>query len=183
MSFEREIKLRFGSPEEARAAIRALGATPLRARRLQDDRLVDWPDRRLGRERCTLRVRDEDGAVRLTFKGPPQASVMKVREELETTVGDSSLTLTLLARLGLEVWFRSQKYREEYSRPGVVIAIDETPMGTFVELEGDEAGIVETAQTLDRTPDDYVTDSYGGLFRRELETRGLPFTDMVFETS
>ena len=183
MSVEREIKLRFGSPGEARAVISALGATPLRPRRLQDDRLVDWPDRRLGGERCTLRVRDEDGGVTLTFKGPPHASVMKVREELETTVGDSPLILTVLERLGLEVWFRAQKYREEYTRPGVVIAIDETPIGTFVELEGNEAAIAETAAALGRTPDDYLNESYGSLFRHELETRGLPFTDMVFETS
>ena len=108
---------------------------------------------------------------------------MKVREEIETTVGDASLMLAVLARLGLEVWFRYQKYREEYARPGVVVAIDETPIGTFVELEGDEAGIIETARALDRTPDDYVIDSYRDLFRRERETKGLPLTDMMFETS
>ena len=56
---EREIKLRFGSPDEARAAIHALDAALLRPRRLQDDRMVDWPDKRLARQRCALRVRDE----------------------------------------------------------------------------------------------------------------------------
>ena len=41
---EREVKLRFDSPEQARAAILAAGATPLRCRRLQEDALLDTED-------------------------------------------------------------------------------------------------------------------------------------------
>ena len=36
LMIEREVKLRFDSPEQARAAILATGATPLRCRRLQE---------------------------------------------------------------------------------------------------------------------------------------------------
>ena len=43
-SIEREIKLRFPSAAEARHAVTGLDAMSLRARRLQDDRLLDWPD-------------------------------------------------------------------------------------------------------------------------------------------
>ena len=83
-TIEREIKLRFASADEARAAILASGATPLLGRRLQEDALLDSDDEALRRRRCVLRVRMENGKSRLTFKGPVQPGIMKVREELET---------------------------------------------------------------------------------------------------
>ena len=90
-SLEREIKLRFSSANEAREALLAAGAMPLYGRRLQEDALLDTEDEELRRRRCVLRVRMENGKSRLTFKGPVQPSVMKVREELETVVGDGEM--------------------------------------------------------------------------------------------
>lgn len=179
---EREIKLRFESAAAARRAVTATGAAERSPRQLQDDRLLDWPDGRLRERRCSLRVRDQTGAAALTFKGPPQPSVMKVREELETVVGDAGLLIRLLERLGLRVWFRYQKYREEYALPGVVLTIDETPIGTFVELEGDEQGITDLAAGMGRTPRDYVVDSYHSLFTQARAGRTDAGTDMVFDT-
>jgi len=178
---EREIKLPFADVPGARAAVLAAGATPLRGRRLQDDSLLDTADDRLRRERAVLRVRVEPDTSFVTFKGPAEISVMKVREELETMVGDGDLLLEVLGRLGFRVWFRYQKYREEYRCRDVVVAIDETPVGVFVELEGSEAGITAVAAALSRTPADYVTDSYRNLFARRREELGLPQTDMLFE--
>jgi adenylate cyclase class IV len=90
-SIEREIKLRFDSVEAAREAVLATGATPLRCRRLQEDSLLDTEDESLRRRRCVLRIRVECGKSRITFKGPVQPSIMKVRDELETVVGDGVL--------------------------------------------------------------------------------------------
>jgi adenylate cyclase class 2 len=180
---EREIKLVFRDPEEAKAAVLAAGATPLRGRRLQEDCLLDTPDDRLRLRRCVLRVRMECGKTLLTFKGPVQASPMKLREELETVVGDGLLLLRVLELLGFRVWFRYQKYREEFAREDVTVAIDETPVGTFVEIEGSEHGIQEMAAALARNPADYLLDSYRGLFVRYCESHGLPVTDMLFEES
>ena len=109
---EREIKLRFRSADEAREAILATGATPLLGRRLQEDSLLDTDDEQLRRRRCVLRVRVENGKSRLTFKGPVQPALMKVRDEFETVVGDGSVLLRVLEELGLHVWFRYEKYRE-----------------------------------------------------------------------
>ena len=182
MRVEREIKLRFESPEQARAAVTAIGAEPLRERRLQEDRLFDWPDARLRKARNLLRVRQEAGNATLTFKGPPQPGTMKVREEIETTVGDGSNLLTMLEQLGLRVVFRYQKYRQEFTHDGAVLAIDETPVGTYLEIEGDADRITTIASALGRTQTDYIVASYRDLFLRDREARGLNANDMVFET-
>ena len=140
-SLEREIKLRFSSVEEARAAVVAAGCTPRLGRRLQEDALLDTDDEQLRRRRCVLRVRVENGKSRVTFKGPVQLSSMKLREEDETLIGDGEVLLKIFEELGLHVWFRYEKYREEFSHDDVIVAIDETPVGVFVEIEGCEQGI------------------------------------------
>ena len=133
---EREVKLRFESPDEARAAILAAGAAPLRCRRLQEDALFDTEDEILRRRRCVLRVRTEAGKSLLTFKGPVQPGTMKIRDEYETVVADGDVLQHVLEELGMHVWFRYEKYREEYAAEDVTIALDETPVGTYVEIEG-----------------------------------------------
>jgi adenylate cyclase class 2 len=177
---EREIKLRFESADAARAIIVALGATPLHGRRLQEDCLLDTDDELLRRQRSVLRVRSEGGKSLLTFKGPVQPGPMKLRQEHETVVADGEVLLTILEQLGLHIWFRYEKYREEFSSNDVVIAIDETPVGVFVELEGGEAAIHETAMLLGRTPADYITDSYRFLFLQHRDAHGIDGPDMVF---
>jgi adenylate cyclase, class 2 len=180
-TLEREIKLPFAGPAEARAAVLATGATPLRGRRLQEDCLLDTQDDVLRRQRCILRIRMEAGRSFVTFKGPVQGARMKLREELETMVGDGELLLRMFEQLGFRVWFRYQKYREEYAYEDVIVAVDETPVGTFVEIEGSEHGITGMAAALSRSPADYVTDSYRGLFMRHCRAQGLPDTDMLFK--
>jgi adenylate cyclase, class 2 len=180
MALEREIKLRFDTADDARERILAIGATPLRGRRLQDDALLDTADELLRGRRSVLRVRNDGGRSLLTFKGPPQPGAMKLREEHETAVADGEVLVTILQSLALRTWFRYQKYREEYASADVVIAIDETPIGVFVEIEGSEALIHDTARALGRGPDDYITDSYRMLFLRHCDAEGGPATDMLF---
>jgi len=177
---EREIKLRFDTPAEAHEAVLAAGATPLRGRRLQEDCLLDTADEMLRQARCTLRIRMEVGKSLLTFKGPPQPSLMKLREELETVVGDGEVLLQVLERLGLHVWFRYQKYREEFAHGDLIVAIDETPVGTFVEIEGGEQGIGQMAEALGRGPADYVLDSYRCLYVQYCAEHGVAGTAMTF---
>jgi adenylate cyclase, class 2 len=180
-TLEREIKLRFDSVDEARAAILAAGATPLHGRRLQVDALLDTEMEELRRRRCILRVRIENGKSRLTFKGPVQPSAMKLREEIETVVGDGEILLRVFEELGLHVWFRYEKYREEFAYEDLIVAIDETPVGFFVEIEGSEAGIAAMAEKLGRSPSDYIVDSYRSLFLQHREELGLTGPDMLFD--
>jgi adenylate cyclase, class 2 len=181
VTLEREIKLRFDSAAAARAAVLAAGAAPARVRRLQEDRLLDTADDQLRQRRCVLRVRMESGKGLLTFKGPAQPSIMKLRPETETVIGNGPLLVRILEELGFRVWFRYQKYREEFALDDVIVAVDETPVGVFVEIEGEDRGIAAMAQALGRGTADYLLDSYRSLFVRHCERLGTPPTDMLFD--
>ena len=75
LMIEREVKLRFATPDEARAAIIAAGATPLRSRRLQEDALLDTEDESLRRRRCVLRIRTEIGQEPADVQGTGPAGI------------------------------------------------------------------------------------------------------------
>ena len=179
-TLEREVKLKYGSADEAREAVLATGALPLLGRRLQEDALFDTEDEQLRRRRSALRLRRENGKSRLTFKGPVQTDRMKVREEVETVIGDGDVLRRVFEELGLHVWFRYEKYREEFSHQDVIVAVDETPVGVFVEIEGTEGGIMAMAEALNRTPEDFINASYYSLFLAHRDRSGLTGTDMVF---
>ncbi|MEZ5292105.1 MAG: class IV adenylate cyclase [Vicinamibacterales bacterium] len=173
------MKLKFASPEDARRRVLGLGAAPARPRRLQRDVIVDTADGGLVSRGCALRVRDDGGAGALTFKGPVTPGLLKVREEIETTAGDPGRLLAILDALGYRPVFRYEKYREEFAVPGVVIAIDETPIGVFVEIEGDADAIHACARRLGRTEGDYITASYRSLYLAAAAAEGA-VGDMTF---
>ena len=186
---EREIKLHYTSHDNACLAVERLEGTLLRDRRLQDDYLLDLPDGDLKHRGCTLRVRIEkqstidketSNRATLTFKGPRLPDAMKVREELETTINNGELFLRILLKAGWNVSFRYQKYRKEFQKDDVVIAIDETPVGTYIELEGKESTITHLARTLGRTTDDYVIASYRQLYVEHCTKTNKSIGNMVF---
>lgn len=177
---EREVKLPYPDAESALRAVEATGAAPRRPARLQLDTIFDTPDGRLRASGHVLRVRHDDGRGYVTLKGPVQGGSMKVREELETPVGDPGVLIAAFAAVGLVVVFRYEKYRTEYALPGVTLTIDDTPVGVFVELEGEEAPILEATRTLGRTADEFVVDSYRTIFLARQREFGLTGPDMLF---
>jgi adenylate cyclase class 2 len=179
-TLEREIKLRYDNPAAARAAVLNTGATLVKPRRLQTDALFDTPEGLLSPRQSVLRVRRDGDRSYLTLKNPAAHPTMKLREEIETTIGDAAAVTRILEELGLRAWFRYEKYREEFALPEVVIAIDETPVGTFVEIEGSERSITAVAFTLGYDPADYVLDSYRTLYVNDCAARGVAPTHMLF---
>jgi adenylate cyclase class 2 len=177
---EREVKLLFHSVPEARAAILAAGAAPLKCRRLQEDALFDTDDEALRRRGCALRIRNDSGRSLLTFKGPVQLGSIGTREEHETVISDGDVLTHVLETLGLHVWFRYQKFREEFAAEDATIALDETPIGTFIEIEGGERAILSMTCALGRTPDDFIHDSYRSLFLARRDQFGLEGAHMMF---
>ena len=105
---------------------------------------------------------------------------MKLREEHETAVADGAVAQAILEGLGYAIRFRYEKYREEFALAEALIAIDETPIGVFIEIEGAADRIEATATALGFSPADYITDSYRTLFEAHRQSRGWHSTDMVF---
>jgi len=145
------------------------------SRRLVDDQLYDGPGHALVSTGRTLRIRRDGSRGILTFKGPGQAGPVKIREEIETEVHDVAALERIVGALGYTPFFRAQKYREDYDiqMPGAAhIALDDTPIGTFVEIEADVATIAETTHALGKSPDDYILSSYQRLFAEWAAARG-----------
>ena len=65
------------------------------------------------------------------------ASAQTVSEQLSPTL--ANIKKSKVVRLGYRVVRRYEKVREEWQLGAIVVALDHTPIGDFVELEGDDA--------------------------------------------
>jgi adenylate cyclase class 2 len=61
-----------------------------------------------------------------------------------------------------------------------VATLDETPIGIFLELEGNPGWIDRTAATLGFSERDYIVESYGRLYLEWCKRRRCKPKDMVF---
>ena len=135
-----------------------------------------------------LRVRHAGDKSLLTFKGSPQPSrLFKIREELEIAVESADTILRMFDRIGMQIWFRYQKYREEFAlvagdcaEESVLLAIDETPVGDYSEIEGSEAGIREVAGAMGFDESHYLRGSYYSLYLQHCSEKSLTPAHMVF---
>ena len=163
---EIEIKLRAPGPESASELLLTSGFSIQRERIHETNVLYDTASGQLRDAGEMLRVREDGPRSVLTFKGAAIPGRYKSREELELDLSSARTFEQILIRLGFEPTFRYEKYRTEFGRddsPGTV-TLDETPIGTFLELEGDPQWIDETAAALGFREEDYITSSYGRLY-------------------
>jgi adenylate cyclase class 2 len=180
--YEIEIKLPVKDLGAVRERLRARDAHQLTAPHSESNDLYDQADGSLAKSGRVLRLRrTEDGAT-LTFKGPARFEEgAKTREERETAVSDPNEMERILAALGFHRRFRYEKRREEWSLDECVIALDETPIGTFAEVEGDPGAIRRALQHLGLDPAESLPYSYAELYaRRRREDSTLP-ADMLLE--
>ena len=178
---ETEIKLAFPSAEDARRALASAGAVPSRPREFEDNLLYDFEDRRLFHKGRLLRLRRVGADALVTFKGPVEGeSRHKVREESEVRVDDGDEVARILEGIGFRPCYRYQKYRTTFALPGVHVALDETALGTFVELEGDPDAIDRAAASLGREPRDYLKETYRELQERQAAATGAPTGDLLY---
>ena len=148
--------------------------------------------------KVSLRKKNTPQPALLTFKGPVVSgrrrggSAMgaerhKVREEIEFPVGDAAKLAKVLKRLGMSPSFHYEKYRTTFALPatkawatGLLIELDETPIGIFMELEGPPKAIDQAAKELGYSKKDYILTNYVSLFAEECRRRGKNMGDMVF---
>jgi adenylate cyclase, class 2 len=131
----------------------------------------------------------------LTYKGPAESAGAassaatpghnrpsphhKTREEIEAEILDPAAMAKVLHALGLRGWFHYEKFRTTYQLPAkkswakdLLIELDETPIGAFIELEGPPEAIDRAAHELGYSRHDYVTKSYLALHIESCQRQG-----------
>ena len=180
---ETETKFRLGDRAAFEARLAALGATPAPVD-AEVNVLYDRPDGALQRRACALRIRTIGARGILTFKGPAQVvSGVKSRKELETGVDTPERLAELLGELGYLPRFRYEKRRTTWRFPDAarpLVVVDETPIGLFAEVEGEDAGVRALCAELSVPEGDWIAESYVTLYRKEQAADPSLPPDMVF---
>lgn len=170
---EQEIKFRLSSWEEGETRLVERGAALVKPRRFEVNRLFDFGDGRLDKRGSALRLRTVLDEAWLTFKGPQHGSGrIKQRRELESFLGDGEAIGALLTELGLEERFRYEKYRADYELGATQVSLDATPIGIFLEIEGEPGHILQAAEELGLDAGEALTSSYPRLY--ELYRQEVP---------
>ncbi|MEN6532503.1 MAG: class IV adenylate cyclase [Bryobacteraceae bacterium] len=183
-STETEIKLRVRDATEGRRLLRSAGFHVVSRRVFESNVLYDTPSGTLRSQKTLLRIRKSGSHAILTYKSPPVGGKYKSREEIETKVNDPEALREILTRLGYQGLFRYEKYRTVYQggdHSGVA-TLDETPVGAFLELEGEPAWIDATAECLGFSESDYIKRSYYFLYVEYCKLRGEAPSHMIFDS-
>ncbi len=186
--YEVEVKLKVCEPRALKRRLRDLGCGVAERRHFEANVVFDFDDQRLLDARSLLRLRTVGRRHIVTFKGAPEPSASyKVRREIETEVEDGAVLQNILESLGLKPVFRYEKYRTAYAETNRdkkhshgAILLDETPIGNFLELEGSRRWINHWARQLGYRQQNYITASYGTLYRQDCKQRGIVPGNMVF---
>ena len=195
---EIEIKLRITNIPEILHKIKKLRAIP-QARLQEQNILYDTPQSHLRRRKMLLRLRIETPANRnaasnrgaerviLTAKAPPPRDQKtnrpryKIRAEREQPVPQSSHQYAkALVALGFRPAFRYDKFRTTFSLPALQLDLDETPAGTYLELEGNPKAIDSVAKSLGFTRKAYLRATYWDLYASACRRRGTKPKNMLF---
>ncbi len=138
----------------------------------------------------------------LTYKGPAESAIAsppaaatghnrpsphhKTREEIEAEILDPAAMAKVLHALGLRGWFHYEKFRTTYQLPAkkswakdLLIELDETPIGAFIELEGPSEAIDRAARELGYSRHDYVTKSYLALHIESCQRQGKTISQLA----
>jgi adenylate cyclase class 2 len=192
-SAEIELKFPVASVFSLSQRLRSLGFHLDTPRTLEQNTLYDTPARELKSRGEILRLRHYGARQVVTHKRHPDqedaASLYKVRIETEADVSDADALAEIFTRLGYAPAFRYEKFRSEYSQPlgdpaeGLFghLVIDETPIGTWAELEGPTDWIDRTLALLEIDPATCLTESYGKLFLAWKQRTGSLADHLTFD--
>ncbi|HEU4636734.1 MAG TPA: class IV adenylate cyclase [Edaphobacter sp.] len=186
---EIELKLPVDDPQALQSRLRELGFHMQTPRTFEHNTLYDTPSRELRSRTEILRIRQYGDTYTVTHKrladpqSMPSSSRYKVRIETETTLGDGQALASIFEHLGYQPVFTYEKYRTEWadlSEPSGHVVVDETPIGTYAEIEGPTEWIDRTLTSLRIDPATCITDSYGTLFLNWKQRTGSPTENLTF---
>jgi len=164
MATEIEIKFRLRDPRSLTRKLRAAGFGLVTKRTHEMNTLYDLPGCPLRKRGDLLRLRKYGTNWLLTHKSEGKAGRHKNRVEIETKVADGRKMEAILLALGYKPTFRYEKFRTEWGDGKGHVLLDETPMGSFGEIEGPARWIDRTARNLGISHFAYITQTYAGLF-------------------
>jgi adenylate cyclase class 2 len=197
---EIEIKLRVTDLADILQRLHKLGAVS-RGRVHEQNTLFDTPDSGFRRSGRLLRLRQQTpvpgnkvrggtASAILTAKAPPLPGRQSVRatkkrlykevQENEQRVKNSRRLSQALRGLGFRPGFHYEKYRTSFHFNSLHIDLDETPVGTFLELEGTPSEINRTACALGFTPGDYIRSTYWTLYAADCRRHHRRPQNMLF---
>jgi adenylate cyclase, class 2 len=197
---EIEIKLRVDDFADILCRLRKLGAVS-RGRVHEQNTLFDTPDSGFRRSGRLLRLRQQTPAPGNTVRGGPTSAILtakapalpgprssaltkkrlyKVVQENEEHIKDPRRLSQALKGLGFRPGFRYEKYRTSFRLNSLHIDFDETPVGTFLELEGTPTAINRTARALGFSPKDYLRSTYWTLYAADCRRQRRKPQNMLF---
>jgi adenylate cyclase class IV len=205
----REIEVKLSVPDVAAmlSKLATLGAR-YESRVLERNTLYDTPDSDFRSRGALLRIRAETARplvggqtpsparrsathrTILTSKAPAalrSSRDRRYKEKLERELvvpGSPTHWDRELRSLGLRPGFRYDKIRSTFRLrrfPGLAIELDETPAGTFLELEGLPRAIDRVAHALGYSSRDYHCGSYWDVYLADCRRRGMTPRNMVFD--
>src|SRR5271165_3422232 len=166
MATPREIEIKFlvSDAQLLEQQLSELGFRCITPPTHESNTLYDLPGQKLRWKGQLLRLREYGGVWTLTHKARGSVGRHKSRIELETVVADGPGMDSILRALGYRPVLVYEKFRSEWSDGRGHIVLDQTPIGTFAEIEGPPRWIDATARRLGISSADYVTKSYAELF-------------------
>ena len=144
--------------------------------------MYDLPGSPLRKRGELLRLRKYGKEWLLTHKAKSKVTRYKTRVETETKIADGDKLEKILQALGYAPTFRYEKYRAEWSDSHGHVVVDETPIGSFGEIEGPARWIDRTAERLGIVPSSYITQSYAELFFAWKRQTGSRANEMTFQS-
>jgi len=181
MPNEVEIKFAVPNPRELTRKLKSLGFRLKTPRTHEVNTLYDFPAQSLRRRGEMLRIRKYGKNWTVTHKAKGKPGRHKSRVETETAVSDGMQAAAIFKSLGLGPIFRYEKFRAEWADGSSHLVLDETPIGTYAELEGPARWIDRTAKRLGIPVSDYITENYAGLFHTWKEKTRSRAEEMTFK--
>lgn len=169
---EIEVKFRISDIVKIRKALRKIGAKGI-DKVLQEDFSFDDDGETLARSGKLLRLRKAGDRVYLTFKSLRRRGKFKEAEEIEIQVSDFEKAKELLGRLGFRPKRKLRKQRETWSFGSSEILVDQSALGSFLEIEGSKKGIEEIVRLLSLDEQERSTKTYEEIYQEFCEKRGI----------
>jgi adenylate cyclase, class 2 len=147
IEIEKKYRLESGQVVPLRERLKAAGAEGKGTAEFEENVIYTGPG--LDPARRVLRLRRKGERAIFTFKERDlSGSPIKRQREEETEVADASALAAILEALGYSPALVYEKRRETWRLAGAEVVLDELPFGLFVEIEGEEARILEVEKLL-----------------------------------